>query len=89
MALNCVTSDTNKQTNKHDNCKKAPSIIWSFIKTPPNRYVINLSNEVLNLDFGQGTAKISEVKIGVLKKYLPTRPTLGAPTLTSDIFAAL
>ena len=29
-----------------------------------NRYDIGLSNEVLNIDFGQGAAKISEVKFG-------------------------
>ena len=63
---------------------------------------MDLSKEVLNIDFGQGAAKVSEVKVGVQKKYLPTRPTPGArvragligryfflpPTLTSDIFAA-
>ena len=41
----------------------------------PNRYVIYLSNEVLNIDFGQGATKISEVKVGRRKKYLPTRAT--------------
>ena len=30
----------------------------------PNIYEIDLSNEVLNIDFGQETAKISEVKVG-------------------------
>ena len=30
----------------------------------PNRSEIDLSNEVLNIDFGQGAAKISEVKVG-------------------------
>ena len=34
--------------------------LWS-----PNRYEIDLLNEVLNIDFGQGAAKISEVKVGV------------------------
>ena len=29
-----------------------------------NRYEIDLSNEVLNIDLGQGAAKISEVKVG-------------------------
>ena len=67
-----------------------------------NRYEIDISNEVLNIDFGQGDAKIPEVKAGVGKKYLPTRLTLGTwvrtgligryffqtPTLTSGIFAA-
>ena len=33
--------------------------LWS-----PNRYEIDLSNEVLDIDFGQGAAKISEVKVG-------------------------
>ena len=69
---------------------------------PPNRYEIDLSNEVLNIDFGQGAAKIPEVKSGVRKKYLPTWLTLGTRvrtgplgryffqtlTLTSGIFAA-
>ena len=32
-----------------------------------NRYEIDLSNEVLNIDFDQGAAKISEVKVGVRK----------------------
>ena len=31
----------------------------------PSRYVMDLSNEVLNIDFGQGAAKIS--KFGVEK----------------------
>ena len=35
---------------------------------PPNRYEIDLSNEVINIDCGQGAAKISEVKVGVRKK---------------------
>ena len=35
----------------------------------PNRYEIDLSNEVLNIDFVQGAAKIPEVKVGVWKKY--------------------
>ena len=32
---------------------------------PPNKHEVDLSIEVLNIDFGQGTAKISEVKVGV------------------------
>ena len=36
----------------------------------PNRYEIDLSNEVLNIDFGQGAAKIPKVKVGVREKYL-------------------
>ena len=43
-----------------------------------NRYVMDLSNEVLNIDFDKGAAKISEVKVGGLKKYLPTWPVPGA-----------
>ena len=68
----------------------------------PNRYEIDLSNEVLNIDFSQGAAKISEVKVGVQKKNLPISqvrtPVHGVsrvgryffrtPTLTSDIIAA-
>ena len=34
----------------------------------PNRYELDLSNEVLNTHFGQGTTKISEVKVGDQKK---------------------
>ena len=33
----------------------------------PNRYEVDLSNEVLNIDFGQGASKISEVKVGLQK----------------------
>ena len=35
---------------------------------------MDLSYEVLNVDFGQGAAKISEVKAGGQKKYLPIGP---------------
>ena len=63
---------------------------------------IDLSNEVLKIDFGQEAAKISEVKVGGRKKYLPSgrvrtsAPAVGcvgryffrSPTLTSDIFVA-
>ena len=38
--------------------------LWST-----NRYEIDLLNEVLNIDFGQEAAKLSEVKAGVGKKY--------------------
>ena len=34
-------------------------------------YEIDLSNEILNINFGQGAAKISEVKVRGRKKYLP------------------
>ena len=53
----------------------------------PNRYEIDLSNEVLNIDFGQGAAKISEVKVGGQKKYLPThQPTVGSSQADWQIF---
>ena len=69
---------------------------------PPNKYEVDLSNEVPNIDFDQGAAKISEVKVGGRKKYLPNgrvrirAPAVGRvgryffhpPTLTSDIFVA-
>ena len=62
---------------------------------------MDLLNEVPNIDFDQGTAKISEVKVGGQKKYLPISPAqtrapgvgsvgryfFQTPTLTSDIFA--
>ena len=35
---------------------------------------MDLSNEVLNIDFGQGAAKIPVVKVGLRKKYLPICP---------------
>ena len=47
-----------------------------------NRYEIDLSNEVLDIYFGQGAAKISEVKVGGQKKYQPTQPTPGASVRT-------
>ena len=34
-------------------------------------YEVDLSNEVLNIDFDQGAVKISEVKVGGQEKYLP------------------
>ena len=63
---------------------------------------MDLLNEVLNMDFGQGAAKISEVKVGVRKKSARAagpqvhwsrighigRYFFQPPTLTSDIFAA-
>ena len=69
----------------------------------PNRYEIDLSNEVLNIDFDQGTVKISEVKVGGQKKYLPISPVrthvprvsqvdryfFRTSTLTYGTFAAL
>ena len=30
----------------------------------PNRHEVDLSNEILNIDFGQGAAKKSKVKVG-------------------------
>ena len=48
----------------------------------PKKYEIDLSNEVLNFDFDEGAAKISKVKVGGGKKYLPTRPTLDASVRT-------
>ena len=36
----------------------------------PYRYEIDLLNEVLNIDFGPGAKTITEVKVGVRKKYL-------------------
>ena len=65
-----------------------------------NRYEIDLLNEVINIDFGQGTTKILEVKVGGRKKYLPTQQPHAPgdarisryfhqpPNLTFDIFAA-
>ena len=44
----------------------------------PNSYVLDLLNEVLKIQFGQGAAKISEVKVRGRKNYLPTQPTPGA-----------
>ena len=34
----------------------------------PNRYLLDLSNELLNIDFGERAAKLSEVKVGGWKK---------------------
>ena len=58
-----------------------------------NRYVFDLSNKVLNIDFGQRDAKISDLKVGGRKKYLPTQPGLTpthlGPAETVDIFSDL
>ena len=45
--------------------------LWS-----PYRYGIDHSHEVLKIDFGQGAAKISEVKVGGKKKYMPCQLSL-------------
>ena len=37
----------------------------------------DLLNEILKIDFGHGAAEISEVKVGLQKKYLPSRLTPG------------
>ena len=37
----------------------------------PNRYEIDLSNEVLNIDFSQGAAKISEVEKNICRLARP------------------
>ena len=58
-------------------------------RLPPNRYEIDLSIEVLNIDFCQGAAKIPKVKVGVQKKYLPTRltpETVGSNLADRQIF---
>ena len=52
----------NRATFNHDYIpeKSFKSLgLWS-----PNRFGIDISNEVLNIDFGQGAEKISEVKVG-------------------------
>ena len=36
----------------------------------PNRYEVDLLNEVLNIDFVQGAEKISDVKVGGGRKIL-------------------
>ena len=43
---------------------------------------MDLSNKVLNIDLGQGSAKISEVKVRGPKKYLLTWPAPGASVQT-------
>ena len=70
----------------------------------PNRYDLDLSNEVLYALVGQEAAKISEVKVGDRKKNLPVQPDpagtadsnlaelatflIRPPSLVSDIFVA-
>ena len=80
--------------------EKQQSLLKSLGLWSPNRYEIDLSNEVLNIDFSQEAAKIS-VKVGVKKRYLSIsqvrtpmhgfgrvgRYFFRTPTLTSDIFA--
>ena len=62
----------NRATLNHDNIpyKSFKSLgLWS-----PNRYEIDLTNKVLDIDFDQEAAKISEVKVGGRKKHLPISP---------------
>ena len=51
----------------------------------PNRYELDLSNEVLYIIVGQEGAKIIEIKVGGQKRI---GDFFRLPTLTSDIFAA-
>ena len=81
----------------HNDIVSNQNVIWD-----PNRYKKDLSNEVLNIEFDKGAAKISEVKGGVRKRYLPISPVrthvpgvsrvgryfFRTPDLTSGIFAA-
>ena len=65
----------------------------------PNRYELDLPNEVIYIYFGQGVAKISEVKVGGKKiswaqahRYqtgLRGKFFFRPPNLTFDIFAVL
>ena len=53
---------------------------------------MDLSNEVLNIDFGEEDAKVQEVKVGGQKKYLPISPVrTHAPGVSrvADIFSEL
>jgi len=68
----------------------------------PNRYEVDLLNEVQNIDFSQEAAKLFEVKVGGRKKYRPlslvqtdapgfggvSRYFFPSPTLTSNNLAA-
>ena len=47
-----------------------------------SRYVMDLSNEVLKIDFGPGVAKVSEVKVGGQQKNLPTQSAPGTSVHT-------
>ena len=51
----------------------------------PNRYVMDISNEVLNIGFGQGAAKKLEVKVGGQKEYLPTQLAPGGSVQTGQV----
>ena len=48
----------------HNDIVSNQNVIWD-----PNRYKKDLSNEVLNIEFGQGATKISKVKVGHQKKF--------------------
>ena len=51
---------------------------------------MNLSNKVLTIDFNQGVANISDVKVGGQKKYLPTGLGIGSDWAElADIFSEL
>ena len=53
-------------------------------------YEIDLSNEVLNIDFSQGATKISVVKVGDRKQFLLTwlgsKPSCPGLAETADIY---
>ena len=46
---------------------------------------MDLSNEIISIDFGQKAAKISKVKVRGRKKYLPTWPAQDALVELEDI----
>ena len=61
--------------------------LWSL-----NRYEVDLSNVVLNIDFDQGAAKILEVKVGVWKSICRSarfKPTCPGSAELADIFSKL
>ena len=43
----------------------------------PNRFVLDLLNEILNIDFGQRAAKVSKFKFGGRKKISTSSTGLG------------
>ena len=53
-----------------------------------NRYKVDLSNEVLNIHFGQGAAQISEIKVRGWKEIADSARLENDTLMAFDIFAA-
>ena len=56
-------------------------MLWSWASDSKQIHVLGLSNKALKIELGQWAAKISKVKVGGRKEYLPVKPDLGESVL--------